>query len=152
MINVSFTYLFLQLCHLFLNSDGTTAVMSISKAEFFAQTISENSTLDDSRHISPTHNPSDFAMIVIAIFKTYVCRVLSGLHFRKAYGATCPQNYADIPPDHTMPSSYILPSSCSLAGMPTYSLCLRRVTTLVHLTNVLKLYFPVLYSFQNDHY
>ncbi|MEJ1857821.1 hypothetical protein, partial [Escherichia coli] len=36
------------------NPDGTTAISSISKAELFAETFAQHSTLDDSGHIPPS--------------------------------------------------------------------------------------------------
>ncbi len=69
-----------------LNPDGSTAVSSIFKAELFSQTFCNNSTLDDSGHISPTHPPSDSFMPVIRILSNNVFYPLSGVNSQKAYG------------------------------------------------------------------
>ncbi len=69
-----------------ITSDGSTAVTSISEAELFAQHFSKNSTLDDSRHVSPTYPSSDFTMSVIKILNNDVFYALSGLSPWKAYG------------------------------------------------------------------
>ena len=66
--------------------DGSTAVTSVSKAELFAQTFANNSTLDDSGHIPPSPPPSDYIMPFIRILYKDVFHALSGLDTRKAYG------------------------------------------------------------------
>ena len=66
--------------------DGSTAVSSISKAELFAQTFAQNSTLDDSGLIPPSLPPSDYIMPFIKISNNDVFYALSGLDSRKAYG------------------------------------------------------------------
>ena len=68
------------------NSDGTTAVSSVSKAEIFAQTFALNSTLDDSGHIPPSYRTSDSILPTIKILNNDVFHALSGLDPRKAYG------------------------------------------------------------------
>ncbi len=69
-----------------LNPDGSTAVSSISKAELFSQTFSNNYTLDDSGHIPPTYHPTDSFMTVIKILPNDVFYVLSGLNPQKVFG------------------------------------------------------------------
>jgi len=54
------------------NSDDTTAVSFISKAELFAQSFAENSTLDDSGLIPPSSPPSDYIMPDIKILRNDV--------------------------------------------------------------------------------
>ncbi len=66
--------------------DGTTAVSSISKAELFSQTFSNNSTLDYSGHIPPTFPPSDYTLPIIKILKNDVFYALSGLNNQKTFG------------------------------------------------------------------
>ena len=69
-----------------LHSDGTTAISSISKAELFAQTFANNSTLDDNGLVPPTPPPSDYIMPFIKILRNDVFHALSGLDPRKAVG------------------------------------------------------------------
>ena len=66
--------------------DGSTSVTSISKAELFAQTFANNSTLDDSGLIPPSPPPSDYFMPNIKILRNDVLHTLSGLNLRKANG------------------------------------------------------------------
>ncbi len=81
-ISNNFTSCFSPLC----NSDGSTAVTSISRAELFAHTFSANSTLDNSGHVPPTYPPSGSFMPAIKILKNDVFYALSGINPRKAYG------------------------------------------------------------------
>ncbi len=69
-----------------LNPNDSAAVTSISKAELFAQTLSANSTLDDSGHIPPTHHASDSNLPVTRVLNNDVFYDLSGLNPQKAYG------------------------------------------------------------------
>ena len=66
--------------------DGTNAISSISKAELFAQTFANNSTLDDSGLVPPSPPPSDYFMLPIKILRNDVFHALAGLNPRKAYG------------------------------------------------------------------
>ena len=59
--------------------DGSTAVSSVSKAELFAHTFANNSTLDDTGHVPPSPPPSDFFMPNIKILRNDVVHALSGL-------------------------------------------------------------------------
>ena len=68
------------------HADGTTAITSISKAELFAQTFANNSTLDDSGLVPPSIPPSDYFMLPIKILRNDVFHALAGLNPRKAYG------------------------------------------------------------------
>ncbi len=70
---------------LYLNTNGSIAVSSISKAELFPQTFCNNSTLDDFVHIPPTHSPSDSFMPVIKILPNDAFYAFSGLNPQKAY-------------------------------------------------------------------
>ena len=66
--------------------DGSTAVSSISKAELFAQTFANNSSLDDSGLVPPSPPPFDYTMPLIKILRNDVFHALSGLDPRKACG------------------------------------------------------------------
>ncbi len=68
------------------NSNCSTDVTFIFKAELFAHTFSANSTLNDSGHVPLTYSPSGSFMPVIKILKNDVFYALSGLIPRKAYG------------------------------------------------------------------
>ena len=68
-----------------LQPDGSIAVSSFSKAELFAQTFATNSTLDDTRHISPFPPSSDYFILEIKILHYDVIHVLASLDSRKAY-------------------------------------------------------------------
>ena len=69
-----------------LQPDGSTAVLSFSKAELFAQAFATNSILDDTEHIPPTPPPSDYFISKIKILHYDVFHALSGLGSRKANG------------------------------------------------------------------
>ena len=56
--------------------NGSKAVSSFSKAEFFAQT---NSTLHNTGHIPPTPPPSDYFILEIKILHFDVFHALSSL-------------------------------------------------------------------------
>ena len=66
--------------------DGTTAISSVSKAELFAHTFANNSTLDDSGLAPPSPPPSDCFMPIVKVLRHDVFNALSGLDPRKACG------------------------------------------------------------------
>ncbi len=80
------------LLHLSLLSITVTAVLpsllylKLNSFFFFSQTFCNNSTLDDSGHIPPTHPPSNSCMPVIKILHNDIFYALSDLNPQKAYG------------------------------------------------------------------
>ena len=69
-----------------LQSDGSTAISSFSKAELFIQTVAINSTLDSTGHILSTLPASVYFIPKIKILYYDVFHALSDLDCRKAYG------------------------------------------------------------------
>ncbi|MPC63099.1 hypothetical protein E2C01_057193 [Portunus trituberculatus] len=67
------------------NSDGTTAVSSVSKAELYSETCANNSTLDDSGLVTPSTSPSDYFMLTIKVLCNDVFHALTGLNHQNAY-------------------------------------------------------------------
>ncbi|MPC19900.1 hypothetical protein E2C01_012831 [Portunus trituberculatus] len=65
--------------------DGTTAISSVSKAELFSQTFTNNSTSDDSGLVPLSPPSSDYFMLSIKVLRNYVFHALTGLNPRKAY-------------------------------------------------------------------
>ena len=119
--------------------DGSTAVSSISKAELFAQTFAENSTLDDSGLIPPSPPPSDFIMPFIKITYNDVFYALSGLDSRKAYGPdgvppivlkNCASVLAPCLVKFSV-SVFLHPPFLLAGSLLTSNLFLRRVTALI---------------------
>ena len=51
-----------------LHPDCTPAISTVSKAELFAQTYADNSTSDDSRHVSPSPPHSDYFYLILKSF------------------------------------------------------------------------------------
>ena len=69
-----------------IQPNGTIAISSFSKADLFAQTFADNTTLDDSGLVPPSPPPSDYFMLSIKIFRNDVFHALAGLNPRKVYG------------------------------------------------------------------
>lgn len=77
----------IYLCYLvFSHLYVSTAVLSISKTELFAQTFAHNSPLDDLELIPPIPSPFDKNMSFIKINYKHVFYALFGLDPWKAYG------------------------------------------------------------------
>ena len=126
-----------------LQSNGSTAVSSFSKAELFTQTFANNSTLDDTGHIPPTPPSSDNFIPKIKILYYDVFNAFSGVDSRKAYGPdgvtpvvlkNCASELAHSLPDRTLSSVYLffLLETCSLSICPY-----KRVTTPIFQTTAL---------------
>ena len=129
-----------------LHPDGTPAVSSVSKAELFAQTLADNSTLDDSGTVPPSSPHFNYFMSNINILRNDVSRALADLNPRKAYGPdgvpsivlkNCASVLAPCLVRFFSVSAYQLPPILLAGIMPIYNLFQKKVTAPTIQTTVL---------------